>query len=198
MFIELTDHLRCPAGHDEAFLVLIPERVEGGREVVQGLLGCPICHREYPVQSGVVQFGAVAPAAAPSADAVVPDASAIMSFLGLEGPGGYVTLVGDAARAAAGLRELLPGVHLVAVNPGVELTGVAGVSVLRSPEWPVKARSQRGVVLGLPEAEVDEWRRRALAAVLPGLRVAGQGPVPSQPGFELLASAAGWWVGRMA
>ncbi len=199
MFIELTDHLRCPAEHDEAYLVLIPDAVTG-REVERGFLGCPVCNREYPVTAGVVHFGIRpgqhAPAVAPGGG--VPDAAAILSFLELEGPGGYLTLVGSAAGFAPDLRPLLPGVHFAAVNPVADLAGVPGVTVLYSPSFPLKARSQRGVVLGLPEGEDALWRRRALAAVLPGLRISGQGPVPDEAGFELLASAAGWWVGRTA
>lgn len=197
MFIELTDHLRCPAAHDESFLVLIPETVSG-RDVTSGILGCPICSREYPVVAGVAQFGPQPVSTVTLRDQgdIVPDAAAVLSFLSLEGPGGYVTLVGGAVGLAAGLRELLPGVHLVAVNPDAEPAGITGLSVLRSPRFPIKSRSQRGVVLALPEADDPEWRRRAVSAVLPGLRIAGQGPVPDHADFELLASAAGWWVGR--
>jgi len=198
MFIELTDHLRCPAEHAEAFLVLIPDAVTG-REVERGVLGCPVCNREYPVTAGVAQFGP-RPAGAdavPPPDPADPSADAILSFLGLEGPGGYLTMVGSAARFAPGLRPLLPGVHFAVVNPGVSLAGVGGVSLLVAPSFPLKARSQRGVVLGLPEGGEPAWQQRALAAVLPGLRIAGQGRIPDAPGFELLASASGWWVGRM-
>ena len=42
MFIELTDHLRCPADHEEAFLVLLPDQMDG-RAVRGGALGCPVC-----------------------------------------------------------------------------------------------------------------------------------------------------------
>ncbi len=130
MFIELTDHLRCPADHDEAFLVLIPETV-AGRDVVKGVLGCPICNREYPVTAGIAHFGPeAASATAPAVGGATPDAQAMLSFLSLEGPGGYVTLVGRAAGLASGLRELLSGVHLVVVNPDVAPAGVS--DILRS------------------------------------------------------------------
>ena len=42
MHIELTDHLRCPREHAEAFLVLLPDRMDQ-RRVVAGHLGCPVC-----------------------------------------------------------------------------------------------------------------------------------------------------------
>ena len=38
MFIELTDHLRCPADHAESYLVLLPDRMDG-RSVREGRLG---------------------------------------------------------------------------------------------------------------------------------------------------------------
>ena len=42
MFIELTDHLRCPEDHDEQFWCLLPDRLDG-RSVKEGQLGCPVC-----------------------------------------------------------------------------------------------------------------------------------------------------------
>lgn len=192
MFIELTDHLRCPAAHDEAFLVLLPEQMRG-RTVLQGRLGCPVCHREYPVRDAVLHFGEGPPAPAAG---TVPPAEALRTFLGLEGPGGFMALVGSAGAAAATLTEVLPGVHLVAVNPPVGVVPGPAVSVVRSPSPPLKARSCRGLVLGHPEAGQEAWAPM-LGVVLPGLRATGQGAAPSRAGFDLLASADGWWVGRV-
>lgn len=193
MFIELTDHLRCPAGHPESFLVLIPD-VMDGRGVGAGVLGCPVCHAEYRIAEGVVRFGDPPPVSSPAAE--LPPAEGLLAFLGLEGPGGYVALIGDAARQAAALAPLLPGVHLVLVNPP-EGSGVPSASsVLRAATLPLKARSMRGVVLGAPEAGLEEWQSLAVRAALPGRQVAGTGAPPTLEEFELLGSAAGWWVGR--
>ncbi len=68
MFIELTDHLRCPADHDESFLVLLPERMEG-RSVRAGRLGCPVCGRTFELVDGVLDLGGAAPDP-PAIDAV--------------------------------------------------------------------------------------------------------------------------------
>ena len=200
VFIELTDQLRCPADHAESFLVLLPDVMEG-RRVVRGTLGCPICRAQYPMVEGIVQFGAADPPDPPSSHQLpgsraAPDASAILAFLGIEGPGGYVGLIGDASRFAEDLALQLPGVHLVAVNPPSETVPSERISVLLARRMPVKARALRGVVLGMPQGRVPNWQAQAIQAVLPGLRATGEGPVPAVEGFLLLGAADGWWVGR--
>lgn len=188
MFIELTDHLRCPAGHEEAFLVLVPTAMEG-RDVRTGTLGCLVCRREFPVEEGRAHFG---PPTAVAARSSAVDAAALHAFLGLEGPGGVVALVGDVAPLAGPLADLLPGVALVTVNaPGAPLDGPR-VSALEGPMLPVKTRHLRGVVLGGGYGEDPAWVADALRATLPGRRVVGAGAAPDVPG--VLAAAGGWWV----
>ena len=51
MFIELTDHLRCPADHTESYLVLLPDEMQD-RSVRTGRLGCPVCGRTYVLTDG--------------------------------------------------------------------------------------------------------------------------------------------------
>src|SRR5690242_3999982 len=113
MFIELTDHLRCPAAHDESFLVLLPDEVVN-RQVRSGTLGCPICNTTYPIKDGVVRFSAASadPLIRPSAP---PPVAGLAAFLGLSGPGGYVGLVGDVAALARELTSAVPGVHFLGV-----------------------------------------------------------------------------------
>lgn len=194
MFIELTDHLRCVADHDESFLVLIPDQMDG-RRVLRGTLGCPVCQAEYRIDSGIVEMGGGAPAQPDPGSHDSLDPSALLAFLGLEGPGGYLALVGDAARYAGAFAVALPGVHLVAVNPIESPEPSPHLSLVRARRMPLKARSLRGVVVGGPEAEESAWQAEAIRAVLPGLRATGTGPVPGIEGFELLGAADGWWVG---
>ena len=196
MFIELTDHLRCPAPHEEAFLVLVPYEMDG-RMVVRGVLGCPICQREFRITHGVAVFelsGRTGEPAPVSASTVAADA--IVAFLGLEGPGGYLGLFGGGSGFASGLETTLPGVHLVALNPPEGWTGSPGVSVLRGPSAPIKSRSLRGVVLGGDMGSNQEWQREAARCVLPGLRVVGEGTPPRLAELESLGEAGGWWVAR--
>jgi uncharacterized protein YbaR (Trm112 family) len=194
MFIELTDHLRCVAEHDESFLVLIPDRMDG-RRVMRGILGCPVCQAEYRIDDGIADLGGRAAEPGNSPVPGGPDAPALLAFLGLEGPGGFLGLVGDAARFGEALGAGLPGVHLVAVNPPEVMRPASNVSVLQAPRMPLKARSLRGVVLGTPEGSEAAWQQDAVRAVLPGLRATGVGVVPAIDGFELLGAADGWWVG---
>jgi uncharacterized protein YbaR (Trm112 family) len=195
VFIELTDHLRCPADHDEAFLVLIPDQVRD-RRVETGTLGCLVCRREYRIESGVALLDpAEGPvAAAASAAPVTPDG--LVALLGIEGPGGFVGLGGTAARFAPGLAALLPGVHFVAVNPPDDVVASAALSLVRSRRLPLKARTLRGMALGEEMATAAAWQREAARVVLPGLRVVGAGgrPLPGA-GIRELAEAGGWWVG---
>ena len=196
LFIELTDHLRCPADHDEAFLVLMPLSIEN-RQVLAGHLGCPVCERSFPIIDGVALFGHTGEregrgAAEPDTPVGV---DGIAAFLGLEGPGGYVVLVGDAARYATDRAALLGGVHFAALNAPEGVVESASVSLMVAPSLPIKSRSMRGVVLGSDAPQLG-WESEAARVVLPGLRVVGRGEAPRVSELELMASAGGWWVAK--
>jgi uncharacterized protein YbaR (Trm112 family) len=186
MFIELTDHLRCPADHAESYLVLLPDAMHE-RSVRAGRLGCPVCGRTYVLTDGVLDLG--------GGEIALPDttllgADALTALVGLSGPGGYLVLVGRPAAAWREVADRNSGVGLVAVNPPPDVGDEPGISVLRSAVLPLKSRSMRGVVLGNPG-----WVGEAARVVLPGLRVAGEGPAPDPSTLELMAAAGGAWVG---
>lgn len=190
MFIEITEYLRCPAAHDPEWLVLMPEAIVD-RRVTGGTIGCPVCHAAYPIVDGVVRFGAPS---VPAAAADVPAPDVLQALIGLESPGGYVVLVGSAARAGAGLAPLLEGSHVVAVNPQEPPGG--GLTVLEAARViPIRDRVVRGVVLGgeVAEAMLDE----AVRIVLRGQRVVILNEAVRLPdGLEELARGQGMVVGR--
>lgn len=192
MFIELTDHLRCPADHDESFLVLLPE-VLAGRSVRAGMLGCPVCQAEYRIEDGVVRFVPRPDRPAPGTPISAP---ALQALLGLAGPGGYAVLVGDVTSLAAPLAQATPGVHFAAVDPVAGIDESPALSLIEADRLPFKRASLRGVVLGSGVGTDPGWVADGLRAVLPGLRVVGAGGAPSVDGLEVLAAADGWWVGR--
>jgi uncharacterized protein YbaR (Trm112 family) len=192
MFIELTDHLRCPADHEESFLVLLPDQMKG-RSVLSGQLGCPVCGRTYEVRNGILDLGGD-PDWSENGDSIL-DAGAVTALAGLHGPGGYLTLVGGVASLWQEVAELNPGLALVAVNPPAGAHDAPGISVLRAGTLPLKSGSMRGVVLGSTYGGKADWVSEAARAVLPGLRVVGVGPDPSPGVIDLMASADGVWVG---
>jgi uncharacterized protein YbaR (Trm112 family) len=194
VFIELTDHLRCPRDHPEAYLVLLPDEVIG-RGVRSGQLGCPVCGATFRVADGVAHLDGPAPSPAPErgGSPLAPDAA--HALLGLTGPGGYVVLAGGAAEGWRELAELNPGVAMVAVNPPPALVDSAPVlSVVRAPIIPLKSGSMRGVVLGDALGSDPAWVRDAARVTLTGLRVVGRGPEPRVRELEVLATAGGYWV----
>ncbi len=191
MFIELTDHLRCPADHPEQYLVLLPDSIVE-RSVVAGRLGCPVCGRTYAVVDGIAELGS-SPVASGVESPLEPAAMHVL--LGLSGPGGYAVLVGSPTSAWRALAEQNPGVALVGVNPPPGVADAPPVlSLVRAPLVSLKTRTVRGVVLGPEFAADPSWVRDAARVTLPGLRVVGQGPAPDIGELELLATAEGWWV----
>src|SRR5690242_7496841 len=148
MHIELTEMLRCPRPHAEAFLVLSTGEMQA-RMVRTAILGCPACQGEYPIVKGIVHFEAASAAPAPSATphpAPRTDSAVLQAALDLSGPGGYVVLLGAAARHAAGLAELMAGVHFVAVNAPEDVAESQALSLLRATDViPLRQSMARGV-----------------------------------------------------
>jgi hypothetical protein len=193
VFIELTDLLRCPAPHPESYLVLLPDRMVG-RDVIAGRLGCPVCGAEYLIREGRAELG-TAPHRGAAASRL--DGHGILALLGLDGPGGFVALVGGAARSGPEVAAGLEGAHIVGVNPPEELDAGPGVSVVEAERFPFRTRSLRGVVLGPEYGDDQAWVSAAAQAVLPGLRVAGEGSGEGlESPLEPLAKAGGAWVAR--
>lgn len=187
MHIELTDLLRCPAEHPEAFLVLLPARMEG-REVVAGHLGCPVCGWSTDWSDGVPILGQ----AAPATNAPPITAAELLALLGLEGPGGWVVLEGSFGMLAPELATALPDVKLVAVNSPRTMASFPGLSIVRSRVWPIKRHVARGVVV-----ESSGMQEGARGSALPGLRIVGAGPPPQDDAaLEVLASTPALWVAR--
>jgi uncharacterized protein YbaR (Trm112 family) len=201
--IELTEMLRCPAAHEDSFLVLSTGELVG-RMVRSGILGCPVCHREYPITKGVVQFsdpGRPAPpplAAAPApARGPRPDAQTLQALLDLSGPGGYVVLVGAAATHAAGLAELMGGIHFVGVDAPPDIVEQPVLSLVAgAPGIPLRSAMARSVVLG-PDARTTAWLAEAQRVLLRGRRLVVEGAAVTPPaGVTQLAAGQGLWVGE--
>jgi uncharacterized protein YbaR (Trm112 family) len=196
LFIELSEFLRCPEPHDETFCVVVPDAMVG-RLITRGVVGCPICRREYRIEDGIVHFerpGATSPSASGSVPA--PDPDAIHALLGLTSPGGFVALVGSAARLAEPLAERMEGVHFVGINAPADIVASPALSLLVHPDAiPLRPSMARGVVLGL-ECAREPWVAEGARVLLPGLRLVAQAGRLAAPDLDRVAVGRGLWVGR--
>lgn len=199
MFIELTEYLQCPMQHEgTTYCVLVPHRVEG-RDVLAGIVACPTCRREFAIEDGVADLRhpeETGTAPAPAGLESLPPAESVHALLGLEGPGGYVVLVGSAGLLAPGLAVLLEGVHLVRVNPPETEAGSSMASSLRGGrQIPLRSAMARGVVVGREHATAP-WLAEGARVLLRGLRMVALAEAVEVTGMEPLASGRGAWVGR--
>ncbi|MBI4500015.1 MAG: hypothetical protein HY700_02520 [Gemmatimonadetes bacterium] len=193
MFIELVEFLRCPAEHPETHCVLATA-VMVKRDVISGIVGCPACQREYPIQAGVARFGD--PPQLGSAKRSLPGAATIQALLGVATPGGYVVLIGSAAALASDLAESMEGVHLVGINVPSDVRAGPNLSLLAAHSAvPLRSAMARGMVLG-EELTSAPWTMEAARVLLPGLRLVAFTNELSLLGIDKLAAQEGIWVGQ--
>jgi uncharacterized protein YbaR (Trm112 family) len=200
--IELTEMLRCPEQHAENVLVLSTGEMLG-RMVRSGMLGCPVCHREYPIIRGVARFtGGGVTSAAPAPRSPPPvEAQTLQALLDLGGPGGYVVLLGSAARHGVGLAGLMGGIHFVGVNAPPDVEELPVLSLLACDTMvPLRHAMARGVVVGaegVGGAGGAGWLADAARILLRGRRVVVEREdVSGVPGVTRLAAGQGLFVGE--
>lgn len=149
MFIELIDVLRCPNAHEESWLVLASGRIDG-RDVMEGVLGCPVCEAEFLIADGVVRFARESRSDAVAGPSSEEDAIRLAALLDLGAPKGYAIITGTLGDTAPYLRSLTD-VQLLLINPpsGVEMgDGISGLTI--APDWttlPLAPASARAVAL---------------------------------------------------
>src|SRR2546421_9644991 len=188
--------LRCPERHEEGFLVLSTGEMRG-RMVRSGMLGCPVCGKEYPIVRGVAHFsgggmrdaGSVAsgePTHLASRISHPADVQTLQALLDLSGPGGYVLLLGSAARHAVGLAGLMGGIHFVAVNAPDDVEELPVLSLLACETMiPLRQKVGRAAVVG-PGPLGPQWPAAAPRGLRPRRRVgverrAGAPPARAPP-----------------
>ena len=207
MHIELTEMLRCPEPHREEMLVLSTGEVKD-RMVRSGLMGCPVCHKEYPIVRGIVNFrrsqerllkesSGPRPAYAPPSPLPSADAAKLQALLELSGPGGYVVLVGAAVRQAPRLSSFMDGIHFVGINPPPDMEEQSTLSlVYATDKVPLRTSVARGVVVGADLA-TSAWLVEAHRVLLRGRRFVVENEEPELPiGLVKLAAENGLWVGE--
>src|SRR5437016_5187546 len=199
--------LRCPESHGEAFLVMSTGEMLG-RMVRSGILGCPICRREFPIAKGIVNFAGSGMRDAGCVDAPEDshpashsphpvDSETLQALLDLSGPGGYIVLVGAAARHAVGLAGLMGGIHFVGIDAPAEVEELPILSLLACETViPLRRAMARAVVVG-PERASPPWIGEAMRVLLRGRRLVIEDEDASAPaGLKQLAVGQGLWVGE--
>jgi uncharacterized protein YbaR (Trm112 family) len=198
MFIELVDALRCPVPHEESWLVASASRMEA-RHIVDGLLGCPVCHAQYPVRDGVADFRrdgsglSVAPSRPGSPRDDPATAMRLAAFLGLSDALGFAVLLDEWGAQAFALRELVE-TPLLLVDPPAGTIGEPGISVVLSDGVPpLAAGASRATAVGASGAE-------RIAAAVRLTRVGGRLVAPTAlalpAGVRELARDEALWVGE--
>jgi len=186
--------LRCPEPHREEFLVLSTGEMSG-RMVRAGIVGCPVCQKEYEIADGVVCFSpplTLPPSPSPGS----PDPQTLQALLDLSGPGGYVVLLGSAARYAVGLAALMGGIHFLGVNPPADVEELPVLSLLVCErKVPLRDAMARGVVVG-SESSAAAWLTEARRVLLPGRRLVVEDETARPDGITQLATGQGLFVGE--
>ena len=193
MFIELIDVLRCPSAHEESWLVLASRRIDG-RDVMDGVLGCPVCEAEYPIVDGTVRFASEANSdiAGPSSE---DEALRLAALLDLASPGGYAIIAGALGNGAPALGALTD-VQLLLVNPppGIRMgSGLSGLTI--DPGWtalPLAPASARAIALD--DSATPAQLRAGLVVVRPSGRVLAPLALALPDGVSELARDDRQWL----
>ncbi len=175
MFTELIDTLRCPASHDDSWLVATSTRTEA-RHIIDGRLGCPVCRESYPITDAVAVFGRAPnlPPVAPFDDAQAFRIAAQLHLIEAPAP---ILLTGVWSGAVAALLRITPTVRMFVGDARVTIVLDDRVSLLTLPatRFPLASASLRGVALDA-DHDTDALRRDAARIV----RANGRIVVPAE------------------
>ena len=189
MFIELIDALRCPADHPPSHLVAALDRIED-RDVIAGMLGCPVCRSEFQIRDGVLWI-ATDRMPAPATHAKNPDDDALRlaASLDLRNDTGFAIFRGIWCALAHAVAKISP-THLALLDPPAGILPGLGFSIIHSG----------GTVPFAPQTAIaaavdDDERAFALAeSVRPPGRVVGPLNVALPRDLRELVRDERWWV----
>jgi hypothetical protein len=197
MFIELVDSLRCLTPHEETWLVASVSEMSG-RHIISGTLGCPMCHRAYPVRDGAAIFTADGSAPSLTTAGVASEERVLRAaaLLGLSDAGGIVVLGGAWVDCADALAAMGPA-HVVTLNTvASDASPQAVSSIVVDDALPFGSGALRGVALDgytatptLVSSAVARLRSRGRLVAAAGV------PVPADVS-ELARDAADWVAER--
>lgn len=191
MFVELIEHLRCPADHEESGLVAAATKTEA-RHIIEGTLGCPVCGAEYPIRETAAEFGA-----RPIFNVFeIPSEETAMrlaALLELTDASGFALLC---SRWAVHIEPLskLTETPIVAVNPSLATPVRRCAGAIRGKVIPFAEGSARA--FALDNASSKELIAAGIRAVRPGGRVLGPATLPVPSGVKEIIRDDVMWVGE--
>lgn len=187
MFIELIDLLRCTRPHEDSWLVATFNEMRE-RDVIEGLLSCPVCHARYAVTDGVAWFDVVPGTTIDGARVPAEDGMRVAAYLDLVEPG-IVLLDGAWAGSAEAISNL--GSAVLTLNSPA-LPRRAEVSHLRSNGIvPLARECLDGIALDSTGARLVESGARALKT---GARMLAPVGAAIPDGLAEIARDEQWWV----
>lgn len=180
---DLLDALRCPAPHEESWLVAMVHRADGAT-LIEADLACPVCGAEYAVTQGEAWFHAAqdrVPSTMPAnaSTTPLPDVERLAAQLGVMGGLAPVLLAGGYAAVAADYAALT-GAPVVAV-PTASASASAplairavDVSVLHvGLQLPLGASTLAAAACGVAHLVPDD-AARLLASIARAVRAGGR------------------------
>jgi hypothetical protein len=195
VFIDIIDALRCPNPHEESWLVA-SANVTDGRDIMEGVLGCPVCRAEFSIHGGLVEFTGLRASTTPSATSSDEQAMRLAAFLDLTNVRSFAILVGSWGSHARALHDLVD-VPILLVNPPADVELGGGLSAVTcSAVMPVARRSAHAIALdaGVTPALVAS----ALSAVRIGGRVVAPSTLQRPSEVTALVQDESIWVGEIA
>jgi uncharacterized protein YbaR (Trm112 family) len=193
MFVELLDKLRCPNAHEDSSLVATASRTVD-RHLIDGTLGCPVCHAEFPIRNGAVDFGGDVRAAAPAADAVTAEGILRLgALLGLDERGGVYVLDVSGAPFIPGLAGLSPASKFIAVSGNDRVEGAGIVIRGRGTALPLAKGCARGIAV---DDATPALLRSAVEALAPLGRLVAPADAVVPDGITVLGRDDRQWVGE--
>lgn len=187
MFIELIDLLRCTRPHEDSWLVAAFHKMRE-RDVIEGLLSCPVCNARYPITNGVAWFDVEpgTPLGGPAAPGA--DGMRVAAYLNLVEPG-IVLLEGGWAGAADFIAGL--GNTAIAFN-STDDAGAARVSRIRCDAIvPLARECLDGIALMTAESALIGSGARAVKS---GGRMLAPASAAMPAGLVELARDEKFWV----
>jgi hypothetical protein len=189
LFIELIDAIRCPADHPPSSLVAAFETITE-RDVISGMLGCPVCRSEFQIRNGdlwLVTTAMPSPATRPLNPE--DDALRLAASLDLRTEIGFAILRGAWCALGERIVDISP-THLVLLDPPLNTPRGPGRSIIHAG----------GTVPFSPATAIaatidDDERAYALSlAVKPKGRLVGPNNIKLPRDTRELVRDDRWWV----